>query len=205
VSRATLNPDLLYMRDRLHAPIEYDHEANGHRFGKPRTGPGYELPGLWFNATEIHALLTTLHLLTSLQPGLLDGQVQLIVKRLGAAAAITPGGRSKSASASFNRSGAIAAALLKPTRLLIRHYNRREDRETEREVSRRRLVHFRDNWHLDARPATYGRTCAASQSMRFAMLSSGMRRERKSQGPTSTGTWRVDTGSSLAERSNGPH
>ena len=44
----------------------------------------------------------------------------------------------------------IAAALLKRTRLWIRHYNRKEDRETTREVSPQRLVHYRDNWYLDA-------------------------------------------------------
>src|SRR3989337_3153537 len=84
VSRATLKRDLDYMRDRFNAPIEYDREANGYRFGKPRSGPRYELPGLWFNAAEIHALLTTLQLLSGLQPGLLDGQVSPLSDRLRA-------------------------------------------------------------------------------------------------------------------------
>jgi predicted DNA-binding transcriptional regulator YafY len=44
----------------------------------------------------------------------------------------------------------VAAALLKRSRLWIRHYNRKEGRETEREVSPQRLVHYRDNWYLDA-------------------------------------------------------
>src|SRR5205823_5148789 len=82
VSRATLKRDLVYMRDRFHAPIEYVRAGNGYRFGKPRAGPRYELPGLWFNATEIYALLTTLQLLSNLQPGLLDGQVPALVERL---------------------------------------------------------------------------------------------------------------------------
>src|SRR5438876_12184754 len=64
VSRATLKRDLVYMRDRFNAPIEYVRAGNGYRFGKPRAGPRYELPGLWFNATEIYALLTTLQLLS---------------------------------------------------------------------------------------------------------------------------------------------
>jgi predicted DNA-binding transcriptional regulator YafY len=52
VSRATLKRDLEYMRNRLNAPIEYDREANGYRFGAPRSGPRYELPGLWFSAAR---------------------------------------------------------------------------------------------------------------------------------------------------------
>src|SRR5207237_10771635 len=82
VSQATLKRDLLYMRDRFNAPIEYVREVNCYRFGKPRTRPRYDLPGLWFSATEIYALLTTLQLLSNLQPGLLDGQVTPVVARL---------------------------------------------------------------------------------------------------------------------------
>ena len=55
MSPASVKRDLAYMRDRFNAPIEYDREANGYRFGKPRTGPRYELPGLWFNAAEVQA------------------------------------------------------------------------------------------------------------------------------------------------------
>src|SRR5471030_1514925 len=84
VSRATLKRDLEYMRERLHAPIEYDREANGYRFGKPGAGPRYELPGLWFNAEEIHALLGTLQLLGNLQPGLLGSRAAPLVERLRA-------------------------------------------------------------------------------------------------------------------------
>src|SRR3954469_3921077 len=74
MSRASVKRDLEYMRSRFHAPIEYDREANGYRFGKPRSGPRYELPGLWFNASEVLALLTTLRLLGEVQPGMLESQ-----------------------------------------------------------------------------------------------------------------------------------
>ena len=161
VSRATLKRDLVYMRDRLHAPIEYDREANGYRFGKPRSGPRYELPGLWFSAAEIYALLSTLHLLGNLQLGLLDGQVMPLVERLRAILGssdhswqevekrirLFQPGRRESKATQFS---AIAAAVLKRSRVWIRHYNRNEDRETEREISPQRLIHYRDNWYVDA-------------------------------------------------------
>jgi predicted DNA-binding transcriptional regulator YafY len=161
VSRATLKRDLVYMRDRFNAPIEFDRSANGYRFGKTRAGPRYELPGLWFNATEIYALLTTLQLLGNLQPGILGAQVPALVERLRAILGSSdhswkevekririfqPEHREGNA-AWFS---VIAAALLKRSRLWIRHYNRNEDRVTEREVSPQRLVHYRDNWYLDA-------------------------------------------------------
>lgn len=160
ISRASVKRDLEYMRSRFNAPIEYVRELNGYRFGKPRSGPRYELPGLWFNAAEVQALLTTLQLLTNLQPGLLDGQVSPLVERLRA---ILGSGdhswkeivrrikiflpeRRESKAAHFS---IIAAALLKRSRVRIRHYNRKEDRETEREISPQRLVHYRDNWYVD--------------------------------------------------------
>jgi len=38
MSRASVKRDLEYMRSRFNAPIEYDRELNGYRFGKPRSG-----------------------------------------------------------------------------------------------------------------------------------------------------------------------
>jgi predicted DNA-binding transcriptional regulator YafY len=160
MSRASVKRDLEYMRSRFNAPIEYDRELNGYRFGRPRTGPRYELPGLWFNAAEIHALLTTLQLLSGLQPGLLDGQVPPVIARLRAILGsgdhsweevekrikIFQPERREGKAAHFS---VIAAALLKRTRVWIRHYNRKDDRETEREISPQRLVHYRDNWYVD--------------------------------------------------------
>ncbi len=160
-SRAGLKRDLAYMRDRFNAPIEYDREANGYRFGAPRSGPRYELPGLWFSAAEVLALLTTLRMLGDLQPGMLDGQIGPLRERLRAILGsgdhswqevekrirIFQPQRREASSAHF---GTIAAAVLRRSRLWIRHYNRKEDRETEREISPQRLVHYRDNWYLDA-------------------------------------------------------
>ena len=87
VSRATLKRDLEYMRSRFNAPIEYDREAGGYRFGSPRTGPRYELPGLWFSSEEAYALLAMQQLLAGLEPGLLGPHVQPLMERLRA---VTP-------------------------------------------------------------------------------------------------------------------
>src|SRR4051812_48911142 len=161
MSPASVKRDLAYMRDRFHAPIEYDREANGYRFGAPRTGPRYELPGLWFNSSEALALLTTLRMLGEVQPGMLDGEIESLRERLrkmlgsGDHSArevekrirIFQPERRAAKAAHFS---VAAAAVLKRTRLWIRHYNRQRDEETEREVSPQRLVHYRDNWYLDA-------------------------------------------------------
>lgn len=161
VSRATLKRDIAAMRDRFNAPLEFDKELGGYRLGEQGAGPKYQLPGLWFNASEIHALLTALQLLGNLQPGLLETRVAPLAERLRAILGsgdhswqevekrirILQPGRRESKAEHF---GTVAAALLKRQRLRIQHYNREKNLETEREVSPQRLVHYRDNWYLDA-------------------------------------------------------
>ena len=161
MSPASVKRDLAYMRDRFNAPIEYDREANGYRFGAPRSGPRYELPGLWFNSSEVLALLTTLRMLGDLQPGMLEGQMEPLRERLRKILGsgdhswrevekrirIFQPERREAKAVYFT---VIAAAVLKRSRLWLRHYNRKRDQETEREVSPQRLVHYRDNWYLDA-------------------------------------------------------
>ena len=164
VSWATLKRDLAYLRDRLNAPIIYDRELGGYRFEKdrPRIGPQYELPGLWFSAEEIHALLTMQHLLSHLDSGgLLGPQIQPLLARLtgllGAAdnpaeevqrriRILTVGAREFH----LDHFQAVGSALLRRRRLMIRYHARGSDEVTEREVSPQRLVHYRDNWYLDA-------------------------------------------------------
>ncbi len=162
VSRATLKRDFQYLRDRLNAPIVYDREAGGYRFEAP-TGKtqSFALPGLWFNASEIHALLTMQHLLREVQPGLLGPQIAPLLTRLQSLlgsrddAPEEVAQRIRIVHAAKRRADlryfeVIASALLKRHRLSIRHWNRGRDEETEREVSPQRLVFYRDNWYLDA-------------------------------------------------------
>ena len=86
VSPATLKRDLQYLRDRLQAPIVYDAHDNGYRFAGAR-GTGaearHELPGLWFGADEIHALLAMHQLLAGLDDdGVLARHLQPLLERL---------------------------------------------------------------------------------------------------------------------------
>jgi predicted DNA-binding transcriptional regulator YafY len=164
VSWATLKRDLAYLKDRLNAPIIFDRDLGGYRFetdGK-RVGPQYELPGLWFSAEEIHALLTMQHLLSNLDTGgLLGPQIKPLLARLTGLLGTadnpveevqrririrTVGAREFH----LEHFQAVGSALLRRKRLMIRYHSRGKDETTEREVSPQRLVHYRDNWYLDA-------------------------------------------------------
>lgn len=168
VSRATLKRDLLYLRDRLNAPIIWDRAACGYRYagqaapGGTRAGGQFELPGLWFNAQEIHALLTMQHLLDGLdQGGLIGPHVRPLMARLNGLMGtaddtaeevrkrvrILGATARKMDLAQFER---VGSALLRRKRLLITYHARGSNEVSEREVSPQRLVHYRENWYLDA-------------------------------------------------------
>lgn len=164
VSRATLKRDLDYMRNRLNAPIVWDRFAGGYRFDKatPQVGDQYELPGLWFNSTEVHALLTMQHLLANVDPGgILTPHIQPLMARLNALLGtaentadeirkrvmIIGQGKRTLKLDHFER---VGSALLRRKRLMISYFARGKGETTEREVSPQRLVHYRENWYLDA-------------------------------------------------------
>lgn len=163
VSRATLKRDLEYLRNRLNAPIVWDRDTGGYRFERDeRVGGQYELPGLWFSAEEIHALLTMQHLLASLDAGgLLGPHIQPLMARL---TALLGSGRHPAEEIrkrikliplaarplSLEYFAAIGSALLRRKRLYVRYYAKSSDEVSEREVSPQRLVHYRENWYLDA-------------------------------------------------------
>jgi predicted DNA-binding transcriptional regulator YafY len=163
VSRATIKRDLEYMRSRLNAPIEWDRDAGGYRYAQAKRGlPKFELPGLWFSADEIHALLTMQQLLANLDGGgLLGPHIQPLLARLTAllGANETPQEEIRkririigmaTRTLPLEHFAAIGTALVKRHRLRIVHYVRSRDETVEREVSPQRLVHYRDNWYLDA-------------------------------------------------------
>jgi len=162
VSRATFKRDLEYLRDRMDAPILWDAEAGGYRLAGEDGGPqNYELPGLWLNAGEIYALLAMEQLLEGLQPGLLGPHVRPLrdrIRRLievGEHSAEEVGQRIRVLEVG-NRPvepecfQVLASAVLSRKRLRIRHYSRVRDETTDRTLSPQRLVHYRDNWYLDA-------------------------------------------------------
>jgi predicted DNA-binding transcriptional regulator YafY len=162
VSRATFKRDLAYLRDRMQVPIEWDRDHKGYYVEDAGgTAQVFQLPGLWFSAGEIHALLTMEQLLERLQPGLLAQQIRPLRERIrkilgtGDYSADEVSRRirilqmgARAVEPVFFQ--AVATALLSRRRLKIRHYRRSTGEAIDREVSPQRMVHYRDNWYLDA-------------------------------------------------------
>jgi len=162
ISKATFKRDLEYLRDRMNASIVYDRSEGGYRFDKPNLGEKIELPGLWFSEKEATALVLMQHLLSSLDQGgligphiepmtnLIDGilgQSDTPAKELRKRLKVFGIAARKSSTNFFPE---IGGALLKRKRLQITYYSRGSNETTEREISPQRLIHYRDNWYLDA-------------------------------------------------------
>jgi predicted DNA-binding transcriptional regulator YafY len=100
-------------------------------------------------------------LLSNLQPGLLEPHVAPLLSRLRSLLDVgehSPESVEQrirvihlaSRSRELPHFPLVASALLKRLRLKIRYRGRERDETTEREISPQRLVHYRDNWYLDA-------------------------------------------------------
>jgi len=165
VSRATFKRDIEYLRDRLGAPIEWQRGGHGRLAGyllngeSEQTTTGFGIRGLWFNQSEIHALLTMHQLASSMEPGLVSAQSQSLLARithlLGTAEddprdvlsylRILHSATRRKSSAWFE---VIARATVRRRRLQISYYTRSRDQTSRREVSPQRLLHYRENWYL---------------------------------------------------------
>ncbi|MGH8727246.1 MAG: helix-turn-helix transcriptional regulator [Burkholderiales bacterium] len=145
------------MRDYLGAPIEHDEESGGYCY---RTDEAFELPGLWFSSQELQAILVFDQLFASLEPGFLTEQLSPLTrritdllnhKRLNLSEAAR---RIRALSIAARPAGpwfeVLAGATLQRRKLEVRYHSRSKDQLSERTLSPQRLVHYRDNWYLDA-------------------------------------------------------
>lgn len=158
-SRATVKRIIEDMRLYLNAPIVYDRERNGYWYDQDEREM-YELPGLWFNASELHALLSVQQLLADVQPGLLDPHLKPLQRRIDDLLRLQHAGSdglvgririlqmaARSAGDCFQT---VAGALAQRKRLQLRYFTRSSAEHSEREVSPQRVVYYRDNWYMDA-------------------------------------------------------
>ena len=159
-SRATVKRIIDELRTHYDAPLEYDRQRNGY-FYDSKDGRKFELPGMWLSPEEMHSLVTLKQLLREAQPGLLDsalapigekiekllesehfgsGEIGKRVRILRMAGRDIPDGVFAAAS----------SALFARRRIQIGYFSRGRNGTEARTVSPQRLVHYRDNWYLDA-------------------------------------------------------
>ncbi len=159
ISQATFKRDLAKLRDRLNIPVVFDRDLGGYRLDN--TDMRQELPGLWFSQDEILALLTIQNMLEQLEPGLLGPKLKPLQQRLDdmltgqGLSAETLSQRVRLVHAGKRRMKLkcfelVAKATLERKQIKIQHFNRQTGKTIERTISPQQLVHYRDNWYVDA-------------------------------------------------------
>ena len=159
ISPATFKRDIAKLRDRLGTPIVFDRDLGGYRLASEQDAT--ELPGFWFTQDEILALMTIQSMIEQLDPGLLGPKLRPLRKRLDNmlthqgldAQQLTQRVRAISAGkrrlplAAFET---VAKATFERRQVRVHHHNRVSGETLQRTLSPQQLVHYRDNWYLEA-------------------------------------------------------
>lgn len=158
-SRATANRVIQEMRQTFNAPIIFDREQQGYRYDRSGEG-GFELPGVWFSEAELTGLLSMQRWLDQIGGGFVGRMLAPLSEHmrqmLGDQAAagqisqrivLQEVGQRPGAAAHFPE---VAAATLNRQQIEIGYRDRTRNEATTRTLSPQRLLHYRDNWYLDA-------------------------------------------------------
>lgn len=143
----------------IDAPVIYDSSQRGWRYDEDPDNL-YELPGLWLTCDELQSLSLLLSLLEHLGQGLLGDELAVIEDEINAllkAREISPSAFANHIKIlpvghrqlSSNFFSSVSEALLKKRRLQVQ-YTSYSREQSQRELSPQTLIHYRDNWYLDA-------------------------------------------------------
>jgi predicted DNA-binding transcriptional regulator YafY len=157
ISEKTIGRDIDFLRDRFECPIEWSRARGGWVIDDEGR---FELPGVWFEASEVFALLMMLRLVQDVQPGLLEehlGPLENRLRRMLAVGAPKANLEGKVKLIQFaprkvepKHFQLLASALLDGKKVHMTYWVRERQELTEREVSPQQLTHYRENWLLDA-------------------------------------------------------
>ncbi|MBV5329031.1 MAG: WYL domain-containing protein [Chlorobium sp.] len=148
------------LRNEYGVPLCYDFKYQGYVLDKSNDA-SIQFPGLWFNVSELHSLLTIHELINKLDPGFLKAELSPLRIRIEKILA----GRGVKTGELIRRIHFIgvgvrvccplafritATAAMERKRLKLRYHGRGEDRVSTRQVSPQRLIYYRGNWYLAA-------------------------------------------------------
>lgn len=145
-----------YMQNFLGAEIEYHREFNGYLYANQN----YELPGFWFGSDELLALVSLEKLVSGLNVGVLHSHLMPFKSRIDSLLKnqnilannlqrirILP---INARITNTNHFQQLSGAVTLRKALHITYHARGTDQTSHRTISPQRLLHYRDNWYLDA-------------------------------------------------------
>ena len=159
-SPTTLKRIIQEARLYLSAPIIYDRKQKGYCY-EPSQQQSFELPSLWFNSSELLALLTSYKMLEDVQPGMMEPQIAPLKEKIRSILGKQKNGHKEIATririlqSSTRSTNAeifqkVASGVVSREQLKVLYHGRDRDATTERWISPQRLVFYKDNWYLDA-------------------------------------------------------
>jgi len=148
------------LRNEYGAPLRYDFKYQGYVLDKT-DNESIQFPGLWFNVSELHSLLTIHELIDKLDPGFLKVELSPLRTRIEKILTVR-GVKTGELTRRIHFIGVgirvccpltfriTATAAMERKQLKIRYHGRSEDRVSARLVSPQRLIYYRGNWYLAA-------------------------------------------------------
>ena len=156
VSTATAKRIICDMRN-YGVPIKTSRDPHGYYYDH---SVAFELPGVWFTPGELTALITAHELLASAEPSLLTNSLAPLKAKLDKLLTMEHLGhgelpkRVRIIRLAGRGSGLcfveVAQALVERKQLHFDFHSRNSGEDSTRKVSPQRLIHYRDNWYLDA-------------------------------------------------------
>lgn len=154
----TVKRYLAKLRNQYEAPVRYDFKYQGYVLDKT-DDESIQFPGLWFNVSELHSLLTIHELIDKLDPGFLRTELLPLRSRIEKLLTLR-GVNTGELSRRFMFIGIgvrlccpltfklVASAVMERKRLKLRYHSRGRDKQGIRHVSPQRLIYYRGNWYL---------------------------------------------------------
>jgi len=154
--RSTLMRYISDMKNYFNAPI-CNQRNHGYFYDR---SIAFEMPGVWFNARELEALLLLQKTLVGIGSGLLRDQLGALRKRVSRNLAhLSPSIDDELVRIhvpTFGKRGGdipcfslIVSALLERKRMVLDYHSRSGNAKRQREVSPQRMLYYRNNWYLD--------------------------------------------------------
>ncbi|CAN5150733.1 WYL domain-containing protein [soil metagenome] len=162
VSHATFKRDLEHLRERLQVPIVWDRAAGAYRIDERHSAGGtYQLPGLGLTADEVYAVVAVPQLLARLEEGLPGPPAAALRARI--CKLVEAGGHSmhdierrvrlvgyEPADVDSQLFQTLLTAVLYRRRVAADCIGRGDEPAEHVEISPQRIVHFREQWCVDA-------------------------------------------------------
>ena len=159
-SLPTVKRYLAALRDEYGAPLRYDFKCQGYVLDTTND-ESIQFPGLWFNVSELHSLLTIHELIDKLEPGFLKTELSPLRTRIEKMLTLR-GVKTGELSRRIQFIGVgvrfccpltfrvVLTAAMERKRLRLRYHARGEDKVSARLISPQRLIYYRGNWYVAA-------------------------------------------------------